>query len=59
MNSKHKNIKFTFEAEDLNSISFLDVEIICKNKSFITLVFCKTTFSGVFTNYGFVFDIYS
>ena len=32
MNSKHKNIKFTFEAEDLNSISFLDVEIICKNK---------------------------
>ena len=25
MNSKHKNIKFTFETEDTNNFSFLDV----------------------------------
>ena len=25
MNSKHKNIKFTFETEDSNNFSFLDV----------------------------------
>ena len=31
-NLKHKNIKFTFETEDLNNFSFLDVKITCKNK---------------------------
>ena len=32
MNSKHKNIKFAFETEDLNSFSFLHVKITCNNK---------------------------
>ena len=27
MNSKHRNIKFTFETEDSNNFSFLDVKI--------------------------------
>ena len=44
MNSKHKNIKFTFETEDSNNFSFLDV------KRFVTSIFRKATFSGVFTN---------
>ena len=35
MNSKHKNITFTFETEDLNSFSFLDVKINTKNKQFV------------------------
>ena len=46
MNLKHKNIKFTFETEDSNNFSFLDVKI-----TKITSIFCKATFSGVFTNY--------
>ena len=50
INSKHKNIKFTFETEDLNNFSFLDVKITCKNKNFITSIFCKAIFSGAFTN---------
>ena len=52
MNSKHKNIKFTFETEDSNSFSFLDVKIIRKNKRFVTSIFRKATFSGVYTNYN-------
>ena len=31
-----------------------------KNKQFVTLVICKATFSGVFTNYdNFIFDTYN
>ena len=59
MNSKHKNIKFTFETEDSNHFSFLDVKITCKNKQFVTLIFRKVTFSGVLINYNsFIFDTY-
>ena len=31
MNSKHRNIKFTFETEDSNNFSFLDVKITRQN----------------------------
>ena len=51
INSKHKNIKFTFETEDLNNFSFLDVKITPKNKLLFSLIFRKATFSIVFTNY--------
>ena len=50
MNSKHKNIKFTFETED---------SITRRNKWFVTTIFPKATFSGIFTNYdNFIFDTY-
>ena len=59
MNSKHKNLKFTFETEDSNYFSFLNVKIIRKNKRFVTSIFWKATFSGAFTNYdSFIFDTY-
>ena len=51
MNSKHSNIKFTFETEDSNNFSFLDFKITRQNKWFVTSIFCKAIFSGVFTNY--------
>ena len=51
MNLKHRNIKFTFETEDSNNFSFLDIKIIRKSKQFVTPSFRKATFSGVFTNY--------
>ena len=57
MNSKHRNIKFTFETEDSNNFSFLDVKITRQNKRFVTSIFRKATFSRVFTNYdSFIFD---
>ena len=55
MNSKRKNIKFTFESEDSNNFSFSDVKITRKNKRFVTSIFRKATFSGVFTNYDRLF----
>ena len=57
MNLKHKNIKFTFETEDSNNCSFLDVKISGKNKRSVTPIFRKTTFNRVFTNYdSFIVD---
>ena len=49
MNSKHRNIKFSFETEDSNKFSCLDVKITRQNKRFVTSIFRKATFSGVFT----------
>ena len=59
IDSKHKNIKFTFETENSNNFSVLDVKITCQNKRFVTSIFHKATFSGGFTNYdSFILDIY-
>ena len=55
MSSKHQNIDFTVEKENVGSASFLDVKICRKNGKFVTSVYRKPTFSGVFTNYeGFI-----
>ena len=51
MSSKHQNINFTVEKENVGSLSFLDIKICCKNGKFVTSVYRKPTFSGVFTNY--------
>ena len=59
INLKHKIIKFTFETEDSNNFSFLHVKITRRNKRFVTSIFRKATFTGVFTNYdSFIFDTY-
>ena len=51
MPSKHHNINFTIEKENVGSLLFLDVKICRKNGKFVTSVYRKPTFSGVFTNY--------
>ena len=59
MNSKLRNIKFTFETEDSNNFLLLDVKTTWQNKRFVTSIFRKVTFSGVFTNYdSFIPDTY-
>ena len=59
MNTRHKNLKFTFDFEQNNSFSFLDVKITGGSNRFSTSVFCKATFSGVFTNFdSFIFELY-
>ena len=50
MNTKHPNIKFTFEYEHNNSFSFLNVKICRESNKLTTSVYRKPTFSGVFTN---------
>ena len=40
-------------------LSFLDMKISSENSKFVTSVYCKPTFSGVFTNFeSFIPDIY-
>ena len=51
MNQKHSNINFTSEEEVNNSLPFLDVNVIRHNSTFVTSVYRKPTFSGVYTNY--------
>ena len=59
LNCQHKNIKFTSETENENSISFLDIKITRDNSKFMTSVYRKPTFSGVFTNFGsFILNSY-
>ena len=58
MSSKHQNIKFTIEKENVGSLSFLDVKICCKNRKFVTSVYRKPIFSGVLTNYESFIPMY-
>ena len=53
VNAKHPNIRLTFEIEDQNSFSFLDIKIVrsTEEKAFETLVYRKSKFSVVFTNF--------
>ena len=51
-NCQHKNIRFTSEIENENSISFLNIKISRDNNKFTTSVYHKSTFSSVFTYFG-------
>ena len=52
MNSRHKNIKFTYEEEQNDTLAFLDIKITRTAGGFTTSVYRKKTFSGVYLNYG-------
>ena len=51
MSCKHQNVNFIVEQENVDSLLFLGVKICRKNGKFVTNVYRKSTFSGVFTNY--------
>ena len=50
LNSCHENIKLTSEKETNNKLSFLDIEIPRDKNQFVTSVYGKPTFSGVFSH---------
>ena len=52
MNSKHNNINFSFETEKGGQMSFLDVNVFRENGKFVTNVYRKKTFTGVYTNFS-------
>ena len=59
MNIRHKNLKFTFDFEQNNCFSFLDVKIARGSNGFSTSIFREATFSGVFMNFdSFIFESY-
>ena len=49
LNKQHKNIKFMWKIEENGSLSFLDIAITLENNKFVTSVYRKPAFSGVFT----------
>ena len=51
MNTRHENIKFTEELEQNNTLPFLDVAVTRSDEGFVTNLYRKSTFSGVFTNF--------
>ena len=51
MSSKHQDINFTVEKENVGSLSFLHIKTCCKNSKFVNSVYRKPTISGFFTNY--------
>ena len=51
MNTRHPNIEFTHEEENNGSMSFLDVTITRVDGKFVTSVYRKKTFSGVYLNF--------
>ena len=51
MNSKHKNIKFTCEIEKNKKIAFLDVHVNRRQSGFITTIYRKPTFTGVYLHW--------
>ena len=52
MNSKHKNINFSFETKKNEQMPFLDVSVFHENGKFVTNVYRKETFTGVYTNFS-------
>lgn len=51
LKSKHHDINFTYEAHVKNKLSLLDIEILRSNGKFITSVYHKPIFPGLFTNF--------
>ena len=51
LNSRHPNMKFTFDVETNKTLSFLDIKICHSHKPFVTSVYRKPTFIGLFTNF--------
>ena len=55
-NKQHKCLKFTSEAKNDTSFSFLNIKIARHNQQFKTSAYRKPTFSGVFTHYESYLD---
>ena len=51
MNNKHNNINFTLEREKEGILPFLDIEVKRDGNKFITSVYHKPTFTGLYTHY--------
>ena len=51
INGRHPNISFTFEGEQNNSLSFLDVTVLRQGNTFNTSIFRKATFTGLGLNF--------
>ena len=55
LNSRHKNIKFSYEKESNNALSFLDFLMLSSENVFKTSVYHKPIFSWVYSNFNIFF----
>jgi hypothetical protein len=51
LNSQHPNIRFTIEKEEKNSLPFLDTRVIRNVGKYVTTIYHKKTFTGVYLNW--------
>ena len=51
LNRQHASITFTAEMDRDGKLPFLDIDISCSESKFATSVYCKPTFTGLFTNF--------
>ena len=51
LNTCHPNMSFSFEEETNGKLAFLDVEVSQQQGQFVTTVYRKPTFSGVYTHF--------
>ena len=52
LNSRHNNMKFTFEVEQNDKLCFLNIDISRDGNKFKTSLYRKPTFSGIYTNFN-------
>ena len=52
LSSKHPNINFSLEKENDGRLSFLDINIFREKEKFVTNIYWKKTFSGVYANFN-------
>ena len=53
LNTCHPDMSFSFEQEINNKLFLLDVEVSRQQGRFVTTVYRKPTFSGVYTHFAF------
>ena len=58
MNSRHPNIRFTKEEEQNDSLSFLDILVSRDVGKFVTNIYRKPTFSGVYSHLDSFIPLY-
>ena len=59
LNTQHKSIKFASQMTEKDLLWFLDIQISYGNNKFVTSIYRKPTFSGIFPNIeSLITDIY-
>ena len=59
LNTRHKNMSFTYEVEQNKCLPFLDVMVNREENKFSTSIYRKPTFSGLYTNFhSYISDQY-
>ena len=51
LNAQHPNIKFAIEKEEKKCLPFLDTRVIRNHNKYITTIYHKKTFTGVYLNW--------